>query len=59
MCLTFVAAFVLCLIFESPIHGMEKMLLRRNAPPRERRNSGETDDLNTCSRTPSTSEASA
>ncbi|CAO1386214.1 unnamed protein product [Diamesa serratosioi] len=59
VCLTFLAAFVLCLIFESPIHGIEKMLLRRNAPSRERRSSGETDDLNTRSRTPSTSEASA
>lgn len=27
--LTFLAALVLCLMFESPIHGIEKVLLRR------------------------------
>lgn len=27
--LTFFAAMILCLLFESPIHGIEKILLRR------------------------------
>jgi hypothetical protein len=28
--LTFLAALILCLIFESPIHGIEKIILRRD-----------------------------
>lgn len=62
--LTFLAALILCLMFESPIHGIEKMLLRRNAAhtaPRDAKTS-ESDDLNavstSSSHSPSTSEAS-
>lgn len=58
VCLTFLAAIVLCLMFESPIHGIEKMLLRRHMPPRPKGGS-ESDEFNVNSRTPSTSEASA
>lgn len=57
VCLTFMAATVLCLMFESPIHGIEKMLLRRHMPPRASRS--ESDEFNVNSQTPSTSEASA
>lgn len=64
--LTFLAALILCLMFESPIHGMERILLRRNAAThtttqRDTKTS-ESDDLNavsTSSHSPSTSEASA
>lgn len=47
--LTFLAALILCLMFESPIHGVEKILLRRDA--RKQKSTKEN--------TPSTSEESA
>lgn len=31
--LTMIAALVLCLMFESPIHGLEKILLQKAMPP--------------------------
>lgn len=57
--LTFLAALILCLMFESPIHGLEKILLRRSSEARPR--ASESDDLHNSlnSRTPSTSEASS
>ncbi|XP_058833255.1 nose resistant to fluoxetine protein 6-like isoform X2 [Topomyia yanbarensis] len=33
ICLTFLAALGLCLMFESPIHGIEKIFLRRQLSP--------------------------
>lgn len=60
VCLTFLAALILCLMFESPIHGIEKMLLRRSSLNNGPRKAGsETDDFNVNSHSPSTSEASA
>lgn len=35
-CLTFLAALILCLLFESPIHGIEKIFLRKEAVKREK-----------------------
>lgn len=35
MVLTFFFAFLLCICFESPIHGLEKILLRMNDPPKK------------------------
>lgn len=35
--LTFIAALFLCLLFESPIHGIEKILLRRAMSTEQRR----------------------
>ncbi|KAG5684438.1 hypothetical protein PVAND_013672 [Polypedilum vanderplanki] len=61
--LTFLAALILCLMFESPIHGIEKILLRRHVP-RENKTC-ESNDLSDCAistssgHTISTSEASA
>lgn len=49
--LTFLAALVLCLMFESPIHGLEKILLRRVMPP-QRPKKGQISASNS---TPSTS----
>ncbi|XP_059617661.1 nose resistant to fluoxetine protein 6-like [Phlebotomus argentipes] len=46
--LTFIAALILCLVFESPIHGIEKILLRHDEQKRKRTNNS-----------PSTSEESA
>ncbi|XP_055682064.1 nose resistant to fluoxetine protein 6-like isoform X1 [Lutzomyia longipalpis] len=46
--LTFLAALILCLVFESPIHGIEKILLQRDQQKRKRTNNS-----------PSTSEESA
>ncbi|XP_070492793.1 nose resistant to fluoxetine protein 6-like [Chironomus tepperi] len=62
--LTFLAALILCLMFESPIHGIEKILLRRNLSHSRDTKSSASDDLNDCaistsSQTISTSEASA
>lgn len=48
LCLTFIAALVLCLLFESPIHGIEKIFLRRDAQKQKKQE-----------QTPSTSEESA
>lgn len=31
--ITFIGALILCLVFESPIHGIEKILLRRGKLP--------------------------
>ncbi|CRK87301.1 CLUMA_CG001103, isoform A [Clunio marinus] len=60
VCLTFLAALVLCLLFESPIHGMEKMLLRRSSHVQSRERSSESDEFNVnSSRSASTSEISA
>ncbi|KAL7029378.1 hypothetical protein ACKWTF_006213 [Chironomus riparius] len=62
--LTFLAALILCLMFESPIHGIEKILLRRNLSQKRETKSSASDDLNDCaistsSQTISTSEVSA
>ncbi|GAB0098061.1 nose resistant to fluoxetine protein 6 [Sergentomyia squamirostris] len=46
--LTFIAALILCLVFESPIHGIEKILLRHDEQRRKR-----------TTNSPSTSEESA
>ncbi|XP_017489344.1 PREDICTED: nose resistant to fluoxetine protein 6-like, partial [Rhagoletis zephyria] len=46
---TFVLAFVLCLLFESPIHALERILLRKAGRPEKRTSSTEN-------RSPSTSE---
>lgn len=47
--LTFLAALILCLMFESPIHGVEKILLKRDAKKQK----------SIKENTPSTSEESA
>lgn len=44
ICLTFVAALILCLMFESPIHGIEKILLRRDAQKNNKNNSPSTSE---------------
>ncbi|XP_053678533.1 nose resistant to fluoxetine protein 6-like [Anopheles nili] len=54
--LTFLLALVLCLMFESPIHGLEKMLLHRFRPSQSPTRAPETSSLSTSNNTHSTSE---
>lgn len=50
---TFAFALILCLVFESPIHGIEKILLRKESQRRR------LEEKKTTSATPSTSEETA